>query len=69
VLVVRGSTVQFNPSFDAKIIERDLAKDKERYAAEYLSEWRDDLSSFISRELLDAAVDRGVIVRPPMDGK
>jgi hypothetical protein len=37
-------------------------------AAEYLSEWRDDLSTFISRELLDAAVDRGVVVRPPVAG-
>jgi hypothetical protein len=37
-------------------------------AAEYLSEWRDDLSTFISRELLDAAVDRGVVVRPPTAG-
>jgi hypothetical protein len=67
-LVVRGSTLLFNPSFDAKVIERDLANDRERYGAEYLSEWRDDLSSFISRELLEAATDRGVIVRPPMDG-
>jgi hypothetical protein len=34
--------------------------------AEYLSEWRDDLSSFISRDLLEAAVDIGVLVRPPV---
>jgi hypothetical protein len=47
VLVVRGTTPQFNPSFDHKIIERALADDRERYSAEYLSEWRDDLSSFI----------------------
>jgi hypothetical protein len=65
VLVVRGSTSTFNPTFDAKTIERQIASDPALYRAEYLSEWRDDLSSFLSRELIDAAVDRGVTVRPP----
>src|SRR5665647_197891 len=64
-LVVRGTTQQFNPHFDAKIIARQIEEDPQRYNAEYNSIWRDDLASFISRELLDAAVDRGVIVRPP----
>jgi hypothetical protein len=64
-LVVRGSTLTFNPSFDAKIIEQQLAEDRQLFGAEYLSEWRDDLASFISRQLLEAAVDVGVLVRPP----
>ena len=68
ILCVRGSTLQFNPTFDAKIIERQLASDPQLYRAEYLSEWRDDLSSFIGRELLEAAVDVGVLVRPPVEG-
>jgi hypothetical protein len=66
VLVVRGSTLQFNPTFDAKVIERQIASDPQLYRAEYLSEWRDDLSSFLSRDLLEAAVDVGVLVRPPI---
>ena len=36
VLVVHGTTLQFNPSFDAKIIERALEEDPQRYGAEYL---------------------------------
>jgi hypothetical protein len=68
VLVVRGTTLQFNPTFDAKVIERQLASDPQLYGAEYLSQWRDDLATFISRDLLEAAVDIGVIVRPPVDG-
>jgi hypothetical protein len=68
VLVVKGTTLQFNPTFDAKTIERQIASDPALYRAEYLSEWRDDLSSFISRDLLEASVDRGVLVRPPVDG-
>jgi hypothetical protein len=66
VLCVRGSTLQFNPTFDAKVIERQLASDPQLYGAEYLSRWRDDLASFIGRDLLEAAVDVGVLVRPPV---
>ncbi len=28
------------------------------------AEWRDDVSTFVSRDLIEAAVDRGVLVRP-----
>jgi hypothetical protein len=68
VLVVHGSIVQFNPSFDQKVIDKDLASDYARFSAEYLSEWRDDISSFIPRELLEACTETGVSVRPPQTG-
>jgi hypothetical protein len=68
VLVVKGSTLQFNPTADRDLIEADIAEDPQRYRAEYLSEWRDDLSTFITRDLLEAAVDRGVTVRSPQSG-
>jgi hypothetical protein len=66
VLVVKGTTRTFNPLFDAKIIERQIASDPQLYRTEYLSEWRDDLASFIGRDLLEASVDVGVQVRPPV---
>jgi hypothetical protein len=65
-LVIVGTTQQLNPSFDARIIARALEQDYERYAAEYNCIWRDDLSSYISADLLDAAVDPGALVRPPV---
>jgi hypothetical protein len=68
VLVVHGGTMRFNPLFNQRIIERQIAEDPQLYNAEYNSVWRDDLSSYISRELLDAAVDVGVTVRPPNAG-
>lgn len=68
VLCVLGSTLQFNPSFDRALIDRSLEEDPERYGAEYLSQWRDDLTNFISRELLEGLVDRHVTVRPPEAG-
>jgi hypothetical protein len=68
ILVVFGGTRQFNPTFSESIIEKSLLEDPERYSAEYLCRWRDDLSTWLSRELLEAAVDRGVYVRPPDPG-
>jgi hypothetical protein len=64
-LVVRDSTKQFNSNFDQRVIDKDLAEDYARFSAEYLSEWRDDISSFIPRDLLEASVEAGVSVRPP----
>jgi hypothetical protein len=66
VLVVRGTTRQFNPLFPQDIIDKAIALDPQRYGAEYLSAWRDDLAPFLTRDLLDAAVEPGVLVRPPL---
>jgi hypothetical protein len=64
-LVVMGTSLDFNPTLDAGIIERELARDPDRAAAEYNSQWRDDLTSFLDRQLVEAAIDAGVYVRPP----
>jgi len=67
-LVVQGGTLDFNPSFDKRVIEAALAQDKKRFSAEFLGHWRDDISSYISRDLLDAATDTDITVRPPREG-
>jgi hypothetical protein len=63
-LVVLGTSMQFNPTLDQQIIDAELARDWERCAAEYLSEWRDDLSSYINRAIIEGLVDHGVSIRP-----
>jgi hypothetical protein len=68
VLVVKGTTLQFNPTFPTHKVQRDLERDPARFGAEYNGVWRDDLATFISRDLIDSAVDRGVTVRPPQKG-
>jgi hypothetical protein len=68
VLVVMGESLQFNETLDRAEIERQLAADYERAAAEYLSKWRDDLTNFLDRALIEAATDPGVVVRPPQPG-
>jgi len=68
-LVVRGTTLQFNPTFDADLIKRDLARDPERYGAEYLSEWRTDISSLLDRDAIEALVDIRCRERQPLSGR
>jgi hypothetical protein len=67
-LVVLGESLQFNPTLDAKEIERLVERDPEKAGAEYLSRWRDDLTSFLDRQLVDAAIEEGIVSRPPKPG-
>jgi len=68
VLIVRAPSLALNPLLDAAEIAREIAADPGKNRAEYLSEWRDDISNFIDRALVEAAIDNGVTVRPRVDG-
>lgn len=58
VLVVRGTTRDFNETFPQDVIDHALAADPAAAAAEYLSEFRTDLASFIDAQLVDGATRR-----------
>jgi hypothetical protein len=58
--VIYGPSTAFNPSLPERIIAAAVKADPERGSAEYLSQWRADLSDFLDRELVAAAVDPGV---------
>ena len=64
-LVVLGESLKFNPTLDEKLIEAELERDYERAGAEYLSKWRDDLSTFLDRETIEQAIERHCVSRPP----
>jgi hypothetical protein len=68
VLVVRGATRTFNPTIPQSIIDVALEQDPEAASAEWLAEWRSDLSGFLERETVEHAIDRGITVRPPIPG-
>lgn len=61
VLVVNGSTEQFNPSFDKARIARAKKADPEAAVSEWEGGFRNDISTFLDDELIDAAI---VIGRP-----
>lgn len=65
VLVVRAPSTALNPLLPQSEIDDAMAEDAAAAAADYLSEWRDDLASYVSRDLVESAVDNGVTVRPP----
>ena len=68
VLVVHGSSRTFNPTLPQKIVDDALKRDAAAARAEWLAEWRDDIAAFLSRELIESAIDSNVVVRPPVPG-
>jgi hypothetical protein len=40
-----------------------ISSPHKKIRAEWLAEWRDDISTFIDRALIEAAVDNGALVR------
>jgi hypothetical protein len=68
VLVWKSSTSDMNPSYDVSMIAAALAADPQAARAEYLSEYRSDLESYLSAEVIEACVDRGVATRGLLAG-
>ncbi len=68
ILVVQGSSRDFNPTLPQSVINRALARDVAAASAEYLAQFRSDIESFVSREVVDACVPRGVRERAPLRG-
>ena len=59
VLVWKATTLEMNPALDPAIVEEALETDPEAAAAEYLAEFRSDLSDFVQREVVEACVIPG----------
>jgi hypothetical protein len=63
VLVIRAPSILMNPTLDERAIERALAEDRAKASSELLSEWREDLQSYVAQEVVDAAIVPAT--RPP----
>ena len=46
-------------------VDRAMRADPAKASAEYLAEFRDDVAGWLSRDILENAVDTGCTVRPP----
>ena len=66
VLVIKGTTQQFNPTIDPGIIARALDEDEPSARAEWLAEFRRDIENFVSQEAIAAVVVRGRFELPPV---
>ena len=65
VLVIRAPTRALNPTIPQSVIDAALADDPAGAKAEWLAEFRDDIAGWLATEVIEAAVDNGVTVRPP----
>jgi hypothetical protein len=65
VLVIQAPTRVLNPTIPQAMIDRELTDDPAGSRAEYLAEFRDDIGGWLAVETIEAAIDRGVTVRPP----
>jgi hypothetical protein len=65
---IQASTAQLNSTIDPAIVAAALEDDPASASAEWLGQFRTDISGFIIMEMLDAVTDKGVIVRSPQPG-
>lgn len=66
VLVVQGSTARFNPTLDPRVIAQAIEEDPEAAQAEWLGQFRNDISSFIDRQSVESCVRQYPLNAPPM---
>jgi hypothetical protein len=66
VLTWRAPTRVMNPSVPQSVIDAACERDPNNAAAEWLAEFRSDISSYIDRATIEPLVVRGVRERPPM---
>ena len=57
VLVVRGATSAFNPTIDQAVIAKQMRDDPEGGAAEWLAEFRSDISALFDDAVIEDAID------------
>ncbi|HEV2160902.1 MAG TPA: hypothetical protein VGR52_01515 [Stellaceae bacterium] len=67
-LVIRGATRVFNPTIAQSLVDEELERDPQTARAEWLAEFRDDISGFVDPDLVQRAVERGRTVLPPREG-
>jgi len=68
ILVIKAPTTVLNPTIGPQIIADAMAEDSAAAGAEWLAEFRDDISAFVSREAVDACVTPECLERPFVHG-
>ncbi len=68
VLVWHAPTRVMNPSVSQSVIDQAMERDPASARAEYLAQFRTDVEGFLTREVVEACVSRGVYERPPIAG-
>jgi hypothetical protein len=65
-LVIRAATRDLNERIDEQLIEEELRADPSAASSEWLSEWRQDIQSYVDMEVLERCVVPGRTELPPI---
>ena len=65
ILVANAPTRTMNETYSQAKVDRALKKDRAAASAEYLAEFRSDVEGFVSLDVVDRAIVKGIGVRPP----
>ena len=68
ILVAQGASRVFNPSLSEAFVAREYERDAAAASAEYGGEFRVDVESFVSQEVVEAATIPGRFELPPISG-
>jgi hypothetical protein len=66
ILFIRSDTRTLNPLIEQSVIDEALAADPAAAKAEWLGLFRDDVGNWVSADVIEAAVDEGIVVRAPL---
>ncbi|MFN3473840.1 MAG: hypothetical protein ACK4ZW_07320 [Blastomonas sp.] len=69
VLVAQAPSLTMNPTLNPEVVADAMREDPEAARAEYLAEFRGDISSFLDIELVERATRSKPLVLPPRDGE
>lgn len=67
-LIWQSPTKTINPTFSQRIIDAAMEKDAADARAEYFAQFRDDVSGWADRKLIEGCVQYGCTVRAPIQG-
>lgn len=65
-IVWKAPTTAMNPTISEAFVTAELEKDEAAARAEYLAEFRTDIESFLSREVVEACIEPHCHGRPPL---
>lgn len=68
VIIAKAPSKTMNPTLSQSVIDRAYERDPESARSEFGGEFRTDIAAYVDRELIETAVDWGVVVRPPASG-
>jgi hypothetical protein len=67
-LVWQAPSRLMNPSIEQSVVDDAMELDPAAARSEFEAQFRDGVTTFLPRELLESAIDPGVVARPPRPG-